>query len=172
MTCLLVRLCSSAWCTPWKTFSTFSSSLFYFCSSSLLLECSFSKYVNTRSITSFQLPEVVHTRLHVPCKLFQILESGTFLLVESGILDFGIRISVLGIRNPRIQVPLTKNPQSSTWNPEIQCCLGLPYMGRDCAIERLVRKSLSPYMVFFALQTSKPYDALSTDGVLVWVNYS
>ena len=107
-----------------------------------------------------------------PCKLFQILESGTFLLVESGILDFGIRISVLGIRNPRIQVPLTKNPQSSTWNPEIQCCLGLPYMGRDCAIERLVRKSLSPYMVFFALQSSKPYDALSTDGVLVWVNYS
>ena len=45
-------------------------------------------------------------------KGIRILESGKFLLVESGILGFGIRNIAQGIRNPtkigirRIQVPL------------------------------------------------------------------
>ena len=42
-----------------------------------------------------------------PCKGIRIPESRNFLLVESGILGFGIRNPALGIRNP------TKD-----WNPE------------------------------------------------------
>ena len=42
-----------------------------------------------------------------PCKGIRIPESGNFLLLESGILGFGIRNPALGIRNP------TKD-----WNPE------------------------------------------------------
>ena len=44
---------------------------------------------------------------HPPCKGIRILESTNFLLVESGILGFGIRNPALRIRNP------TKD-----WNPE------------------------------------------------------
>ena len=42
-----------------------------------------------------------------PCKGIRIPESRNFLLVQSGILGFGIRNPALGIRNP------TKD-----WNPE------------------------------------------------------
>ena len=44
---------------------------------------------------------------HPPCKGIRIPESTNFLLVESGILGFGIRNPALRIRNP------TKD-----WNPE------------------------------------------------------
>ena len=44
----------------------------------------------------------------------RIPKSGKFLLVESGILGFGIRNSAQGIRNPSND----SNPESSTWNPE------------------------------------------------------
>ena len=35
-----------------------------------------------------------------PCKGMRILESGKILLVESGLLSFGIRNTPQGIRNP------------------------------------------------------------------------
>ena len=38
--------------------------------------------------------------LNPPCKGILIQESGKFLLVECGILDFGIQNTALGIRNP------------------------------------------------------------------------
>ena len=50
-----------------------------------------------------------------PCKGMRILESGKILLVESGILGFGIWNTAQGIWNPtwsRIQVPLL---DSFTW---------------------------------------------------------
>ena len=72
----------------------------------------------------------------------QILESGKFLLVEFGIQEknsWGIQN--LGLWNPeshwwlecRIQVPLTKNQESSTRSPEPMSWngLGLPYSGRS-----------------------------------------
>ena len=53
-------------------------------------------------------PITTHVEPHLaPCKGIQILESRNFLLVESGILGFGIRNPALRIRNP------TKD-----WNPE------------------------------------------------------
>ena len=59
-----------------------------------------------------------------PRKVIQWPESGKFLLVESGILGFELQKS--NSRNSRchkqlefrIQVPLTKSTESSTWNPE------------------------------------------------------
>ena len=78
-----------------------------------------------------------------PCKGIQILESREFLLVESGILGFGILNTAQGIRNPTVmrlesgvQVHLIKDhgTETSTWNPEstarIQDCLGFPHMGQ------------------------------------------
>ena len=38
--------------------------------------------------------------LNPPCKGILIQEFGKFLLVECGILDFGIQNTALGIRNP------------------------------------------------------------------------
>ena len=52
--------------------------------------------------------------------------SGTFLLVESGITDFGIRNTAQGIRNltndwnPESS---TCDPESPTWNPESKTVL-------------------------------------------------
>ena len=46
-------------------------------------------------------------------------ESGKFLLVESGILGFGIRNSDQGIRNPTNDW----NPESTAWNPESKTVL-------------------------------------------------
>ena len=70
-----------------------------------------------------------------------------FVLVESGILGFGIWHTAQGIRNPtndsdsttsfpglfplkkngalgtRLLVPLTKNPDSTVWNPESKTVL-------------------------------------------------
>ena len=68
-------------------------------------------------------------------KGIRILESGKLLLVESGIVGFGIRNTALGIRNPtmigirRIQVPLSKvgihnwNSESTAWNLESKTVL-------------------------------------------------
>ena len=79
----------------------------------------------------------------VPCKGIRILESRKFLIVESGILGFGILNTAQGIRNSTlirlesgVQVQLIKNhgTETSTWNPEstgwIIDCLGFLYMGR------------------------------------------
>ena len=44
-----------------------------------------------------------------PCKGIRNPESGKFLLVESGILGFGIRNTAQGIRNP-----------TNVWNPEFK----------------------------------------------------
>ena len=49
-----------------------------------------------------------------PCKGIRIPESGNFLLLESGILGFGIRNPALGIRNPALGI---RNP-TKDWNPE------------------------------------------------------
>ena len=77
------------------------------------------------------------------CKGIQIPESREFLIVESGILGFGILNTAQGIRNPTlirlesgVQVQLIKNhgTETSTWNTEstgwIQDCIGFLYMGR------------------------------------------
>ena len=60
-----------------------------------------------------------------PSKVNRIPESGKVLFVDSRIPGFGIRNLAQGIRNPAkdsvessIQVRLTRNPKSSTWNPE------------------------------------------------------
>ena len=56
---------------------------------------------------------------------------GKFLLMESGILGFGIRNTAQGIRNQTMRI---QNPTSTDkyWNPvsEIQDCPGSPNMGR------------------------------------------
>ena len=52
-----------------------------------------------------------------PCKGIQISESWIFLLVESGILSFGIR----NIQLKESEFPLTigiRKPSSTNWNPE------------------------------------------------------
>ena len=69
----------------------------------------------------------------VSCEVNRIPESRTFLFGESGIGNFFGRIWNPGLWNPEyssgssefrqrlesvIQVPLTRNPESSTWNPE------------------------------------------------------
>ena len=57
--------------------------------------------------------------LLAPCKGIRIAESRKFLLVESGILGFGIRNLDCGIRNPANGgIPLTRNPESTARNPE------------------------------------------------------
>ena len=77
-----------------------------------------------------------------PCKEIRILESVNCLLIESGILGFGIR-NTAQTRNPeshkrlesRIQVPLAKTGiqylESGIHDVEswIQHCLGFPYCG-------------------------------------------
>ena len=68
-------------------------------------------------------------------KGIRILEPGKFLLVESGILGFGIRNTAQGIRNPtndwnpeskfhwqRLESS-TWNPESTAWNPESKTVL-------------------------------------------------
>ena len=79
-----------------------------------------------------------------PCKGIQIAEFGRFLLVESGILRFGIwnvakesGISLkIGIRNPsstdKENLYHIRNPESGIHGVEsrIQDCLGFRYMGR------------------------------------------
>ena len=78
----------------------------------------------------------------VPCTEIRILESVNCLLIESGILGFGIR-NTAQTRNPeshkrlesRIQVPLAKTGiqylESGIHDVEswIQHCLGFPYCG-------------------------------------------
>ena len=68
-------------------------------------------------------------------KGIRILEPGKFLLVESGILGFGIRNTAQGIRNPTNDWnPDSKfhwerlgssswNPESTAWNPESKTVL-------------------------------------------------
>ena len=66
-------------------------------------------------------------------------ESGKFLLVESGILGFGIRNTAQGIRNPTYDWnPESKfhwqSPESRIWNPRREVhnpglSLGFPYIG-------------------------------------------
>ena len=55
-----------------------------------------------------------------PCKGIRIPESVKFLLVESGILGFGIRNTALRIRKPikdLMEFSLW-NPESKAWKPE------------------------------------------------------
>ena len=68
-----------------------------------------------------------------PCEGIRILESAKFLLVESGILGFGIRNTAQGIRNPTKdwnpiqvssrkdwnQVPGIRNPRLGIQNPRL-----------------------------------------------------
>ena len=60
-----------------------------------------------------------------PCKGIRIPESRNFLLVESGILGFGIRNPALGIRNP------TKD-----WNPESKLPKDPLQIGLSYSLER------------------------------------
>ena len=69
------------------------------------------------------------------CKENEIPESGKFLPLESGILDFGIRNTTQRIRNPS---PTEKESrieylESGIHGVEsrIQTCLGFPYIGRQ-----------------------------------------
>ena len=66
------------------------------------------------------------------------------LYVERGILDFGVRNSVWGLRNPANDCNLesrflrtrnpelsTENPKSTVWNPESRTVLDkVPYIGQ------------------------------------------
>ena len=66
------------------------------------------------------------------------------LYVERGILDFGVRNSVWGLRNPANDCNLasrflltrnpelsTENPKSTVWNPESRTALDtVPYIGQ------------------------------------------
>ena len=95
------------------------------------------------------------TKYIAPYKGVRFLESGirnpeNLSLVESGILGFGIRNKVQGIRNPLcigIRNPscsaLPGNPESKTWNPESKTvvdsltggdktCLTEQYNGENC----------------------------------------
>ena len=79
-----------------------------------------------------------------PCEGIRVLESVKCLLVESGILGFGIRNTAQGIRNPTKdwnpiqgstrkkwnQVPGIRNPRVES---RIQDCLGFPNMRRKAA---------------------------------------
>jgi len=63
------------------------------------------------------------------------------LLVEYGILGFGIRNTAEGFRIPLTIVPTTKKQEFGTWNQESgihgvesRDCLGFPYMGRFSGI--------------------------------------
>ena len=53
------------------------------------------------------------------CKVIRVPEAGKFSLVECGILGFGIRNSVQGIRNPTNDW----NPEFTAWNPESETVL-------------------------------------------------
>ena len=103
----------------------------------------------------------------VPCKGIRILESRKFLIVESGILGFGISNTAQGIRNSTlirlesgVQVQLIKNhgTETSTWNPEstgwIIDCLGFLYMGRINGMNfwwSQIHSKLWPYMLLSAV---------------------
>ena len=58
------------------------------------------------------------------------MESGKFLQVESGILDFGIGDSAQGIRNPANGVPLTMITECTEWNLGFKTLL--PLNGAKC----------------------------------------
>ena len=58
------------------------------------------------------------------------MESGKFLQVESGILDFGIGDSAQGIRNPANGVPLTMITECTEWNLGFKTLL--PLHGAKC----------------------------------------
>ena len=64
------------------------------------------KFVRIKTLAGIE--RQIDNKLHLaPCKGIRIPESRNFLLLESGILGFGIRNPALRIRNP------TKD-----WNPE------------------------------------------------------
>ena len=93
--------------------------------------------------TGFLIKAVFFKWQVVPCNGIRIPESVKFLLVESGILGYGIWNTSKGIRDPtkdwnpeskfhwqRLE-SRTWNPKSTPWNPESKTALACPYMGLD-----------------------------------------
>ena len=64
----------------------------------LLVTCEISDF--QFKFSSMITPKKTVSVTFAPCKRIRIPESRNFLLVESGILGFGIRNPALGIRNP------------------------------------------------------------------------
>lgn len=90
--------------------------------------------------------------------------------LEFGILGFGMRNTVQGFRNlshtwkSGIHVPLTNNPESSTWNPESMIVLGSPVT----CVEMLCRDILAyneimvePDLHVFSVRLSKLNETIS-----------
>ena len=108
------------------------------------------------------------SRAFAPCKGIRIPESRNFLLVESGILGFGIRNPALGIRNP------TKD-----WNPESKLPKDVLQIGLSYSLERKAIYGKPPqsiclnvmtYSVILAYLVSKPYFTSSIWKVNVTVS--
>ena len=91
-----------------------------------------------------------------PCKEIRIPESMKFLLVESGILGFGIQNTAVGIRNPTEDwnpesrfhwqrlYSSTWNPESTAWNPESKTVLdSLTWVKSSPNVFQLPRRRIS-----------------------------
>ena len=74
--------------------------------------------------------EVIKIDVDASYKGIPIPEAQKILLVESGILDFGICNTAQGIRNCTIRDPSSTDKKSRTNDVEfrIQDCLGFPYI--------------------------------------------
>ena len=68
--------------------------------------------------------EVIKIDVDASYKGIPIPEAQKILFVESGILDFGICNTTQGIALYGIQVPLTKNPESTMWKRGSKTVLG------------------------------------------------
>ena len=68
--------------------------------------------------------ETIKIDVDASYKGIPIPEAQKILFVESGILDFGICNTTQGIALYGIQVPLTKNPESTMWNRGSKTVLG------------------------------------------------
>ena len=110
------------------------------------------------------------------CKKFLLVESRIWenLLVESGILGFGIQNTAQGIRNPtnfwiRNQISIDKdwNPVIGVWDPwcgiqnpesRIEDCLGFPNMGQIlCAISAVMASMLNKNLGLKTRLSAEPF---------------
>ena len=86
--------------------------------------------------------------IYRPSKVIRVPEAGKFSLVECGILGFGIRNSVQGIRNPTNDW----NPEFTAWNPESKTVLDSLTWDDMYSETRLEKKSF----IMTLLQVSLP----------------
>ena len=83
----------------------------------LSIDCFF--YLNIKKLWKRKNPFALCKGIRIPeCKKFLLVESRILenLLVESGILGFGIRNTAQGIRNP-VSIDKDWNPVIGIWNP-------------------------------------------------------